>query len=247
MSKSSGGTNPALGIARIFVFATDHCVNNANRTAQMATIHSSCSSDIVSGFGDEGSGCNLLVTGCNDCDDGQEESPCEGVFVDELQALTTNGLLFSVGNMRALDMAEPEKAQDADVYERVFIFTLVWSVGIVLRKADRLRLDEHVKALSVAGKSKPPSFRKWHVGQARGVLRDARRLQLAVRGEQAQEDQVQEGVHGLWTSRLSHHADAAHAEPRARPEPQAPAAQDHGRLGHARHRVRRTRLVACAR
>ena len=29
--------------------------------AQMATIRSSCSSDIVSGFGDEGAGCNLQV------------------------------------------------------------------------------------------------------------------------------------------------------------------------------------------
>ena len=71
----------------------------------------------------------------NDCDGGQEESPCEDVFVYNLQALTTIGLLFSVDSLRALDMAEPEKAQKSFVLESVFIFALVWSVSIVLRKA----------------------------------------------------------------------------------------------------------------
>jgi len=62
-----------------------------NNQVCMATIHTSCSSDIVGGYGDEGCGYDLLVSGWrdgnpnddNDCDDGQEECDCEGVFVDE--------------------------------------------------------------------------------------------------------------------------------------------------------------------
>jgi hypothetical protein len=57
----------------------------------MTTIHTSCSSDIVGGYGDEQCGYDLLVTGWkdgnlnddNDCDDGKEECTCEGQFVDE--------------------------------------------------------------------------------------------------------------------------------------------------------------------
>jgi len=64
----------------------------------MATIHTSCSSDIVGGYGDEGCGYDLEVTGWrdgnpnddNDCDDGEELCDCEGVFVDEPEDPTEN-------------------------------------------------------------------------------------------------------------------------------------------------------------
>jgi len=57
----------------------------------MSTIHTSCSDDIVGGYGDEGCGYDLQVSGWrdgnprddNDCDDGEELCDCEGVFVDE--------------------------------------------------------------------------------------------------------------------------------------------------------------------
>ena len=120
-------------------------------------------------------------------------------------------------------IVEPEKAQDADVLENVFIFALVWSVGGALRKADRLRLDEHVKALSgrslvsVAGKSKLPKehtlfdycfdVAAQHAVRVRAAR--ARPQRIAVRGSRGALGGVAASVDGG----AVHSVHAAHGDP----------------------------------